>query len=174
MNESHLILKKFRHFENDFPHLQYHIKIVKCSIIFYKKSNSNSNQEKKKKMSKPIGGFSGKALTPDNPWSLVKLFLAMLPAAMFANKMLQGNIWGIPNKEHGITPITEVMKPPIDKYVDGYIEHSIDTSGFVGDNGEDTPRSNNFNKTPYSPNQGAVGGLAALWNFKRGQKSTPQ
>lgn len=83
-------------------------------------------------MSKMMGGFAGKPLTPESGWGMVKLFIGMLPACMIANKFLQGNIWGIPNRESGIIPIREVTGNTAERYVDVYIHNSLDTSGFVG------------------------------------------
>ncbi len=90
-------------------------------------------------MSKQMGGFAGKSLTPDSPWGMVKLFLCLLPPAMIANKFLQGNVWGIPNREHGITPINEVIGKSSEDFVDVYLQNSLDTSGFVGDGEDDRP-----------------------------------
>lgn len=79
-----------------------------------------------------MGGFAGKPLTPESGWGMVKLVLAMLPACMIANKFLQGNVWGIPNKENGIVPIREVTGNTAERFVDQYIHNTLDTSGFVG------------------------------------------
>ena len=86
-----------------------------------------------------MGGFAGKPLTPESPWGLFKLFMGILPAAMIANKFLQGNIWGIPNRDHGIVPIAEILGKPAEEVVEGYMSSNLDTSGFVGD--EDDHRS---------------------------------
>ena len=84
-------------------------------------------------MSRHSGGFAGKPLLPDTLWGFVKNLMVFIPAAMVGNKCLQGNIWGIPNKKEGIMPLRDTFGSASDRFVDKYLEKTLDTSGFVGD-----------------------------------------
>lgn len=80
------------------------------------------------------GGFAGKQFNAkDSTRSAMRIFCVMIPSAMFFNKVFQGNIWGVPNREEGIVPIQTLLGKPTDKFIDTYIRSSLDTGGFVGD-----------------------------------------
>jgi hypothetical protein len=92
-------------------------------------------------MSKMMGGFAGKPMLPESPWEIVKFCACMLPFVMFTNKLLQGNIWGIRNEREGIVPWRQVLRSPTDTFVDGFVQDSLDKSGFVGDPDEPPPNN---------------------------------